>query len=150
MSYKEPRSCPQCGFSTLNRSSFSTHRKSCSYNTSKQAQHDLLRLQQQYDGMRELLAVKDIQFRSIEEQLQQQQQQLLAKDAQLAAALERIASLEGMLGQQLLEVKEELRQTKRRKDRYPSCCPARHFPGRAGGTGVRAGGAPAHCVSAAR
>jgi hypothetical protein len=36
----------------------------------------------------------------------------------VAAKEERIAALEQMLGHQLLEVKEELKQTKKRKDRY--------------------------------
>jgi 5-methylcytosine-specific restriction endonuclease McrA len=39
-------------------------------------------------------------------------------EQQLAAALERNAALEQMVGQQLLEVKEELKQTRKRKDRY--------------------------------
>jgi len=42
---------------------------------------------------------------------EQLQQQLQAKE-------ERNAALERMLGEQLLEVKEELKQTKKRKDRY--------------------------------
>jgi 5-methylcytosine-specific restriction protein A len=44
--------------------------------------------------------------------------QVAADREQLAAKEERIAALEQMLGHQLLEVKEELKQTKKRKDRY--------------------------------
>lgn len=68
--------------------------------------------------MLEQLATKEKQHELLEQQLQQQHQQLLAKDEQLQAKEERIVALEQMLGHQLLEVKEELKQTKKRKDRY--------------------------------
>jgi 5-methylcytosine-specific restriction endonuclease McrA len=78
----------ECGYNTLNRSNWCTHTKRCQ---------------------------RHVSVNHIESELRER---VASLEQQLAAALERNAALEQMVGQQLLEVKEELKQTKKRKDRY--------------------------------
>ena len=94
--YKEPRIC-ECGYSTLNRSRFSAHKRTCATTRSVEADGEK-------DQLRECVA---------------------SLQAQVADKEQRIAALEQMLCHELLDVKEELRQTKRRKDRYANVAATR-------------------------
>ena len=93
--YKEARTC-ECGYTTLRRAGWYQHRNICKQRP--------VEADAEKEQLRERVAVLEAQ--------------VAADREQLAAALERNAALEQMLGQQLLDVKEELKQTKKRKDRY--------------------------------
>ena len=85
----------ECGYSTRNRSDFSKHRRLCKRKNT--------------DG-------------EVETELRER---VASLEGQLTTALARNAALEHLLGEQLSDVKEELRQTKKRKDRYADVATAR-------------------------
>ena len=85
------RHCEWCPYTTRHRQNLSIHRKICKLRpVAPDPEKELLR-----------------------EQVSSLQLQLMTKD-------ERIRTLELMLGQQMLELKQELKQTKKRKDNYAS------------------------------
>lgn len=99
--YKEERICP-CGYKTSHRGNWSTHKRRCSLQVV--TDHEKEQLREQLAA-----ALDDNKVKS---------EQLAAKEAQLTDVLTRNAALEQLLSKQLLEVSEELKQTKKRKDRY--------------------------------
>jgi len=116
--FKESRIC-QCGYTTAHRGNWSTHKK-------HYCRERIIAANPVEADLRERVVADAQRIASLEAQVaadrEQLQQQLAAKDAQMKEQLEakeeRIVALEQMLGHQLLEVKEELKQTKKRKDRY--------------------------------
>ena len=100
------KSCA-CGYVTENKGNFWKHRQICSYVVDGEK-----------DQLRERVASLEAQVAADREQLAIKDEQLAANDAQMKEKEDRIVALEQMLGHQLLEVKEELKQTKKRKDRY--------------------------------
>jgi len=90
------RKCDWCAYQTKFSSNLCTHRKSCKN--------------------------RPVPVSLVENELRERvsslEKQLTANQEQLTASLERNAALEQMLGNQLVEVKKELKETKKRKDRY--------------------------------
>ena len=100
--FSDVRQCAHCSYSTRHRGRWSTHQKTCKNRPGDDADRALLH-----------------------ERIASLEQQLIKKDEQLTATLARNAALEHLLGEQLSEVKEELRKTKKRKDRYADVATAR-------------------------
>ena len=86
--YKEWRVC-ECSFRTLNRGAWSIHTRTCKK--------------------------RPTAANPVETELRGR---VTSLEAHVAAKEERIVTLEQMLGQQLVQLKDELRQIKKRKDRY--------------------------------
>ena len=84
MSYKSVRHC-ECGYTTLDRSSWSRHSRSC-YLSNRSLSIETIKLQERVLSMERQLAVKD-------EQLADTKEQLVAKDRQIAEKDEQIKQL---------------------------------------------------------
>jgi 5-methylcytosine-specific restriction protein A len=97
------KTCP-CGYTTADRGNMSKHKK-------YYCRERIIVVSPVESELRERVAADAQRIASLEAQVAADREQLAAKE-------ERIAVLEQMLGHQLLEVKEELKQTKKRKDRY--------------------------------
>ena len=90
--YKEPRVCI-CGYSTLGISNWAQHKKRCQLIPSE----------------------KDTLISQMKEQLADAKEQLAAKDEQLKDQREEIKMFEHLLAERFTELREELRQIRKRK-----------------------------------
>lgn len=96
-------SCQWCAYATADRGNMSKHRRLCRQRPIA-PDPDIERLRAEVGA--------------INEELRLAREQLVNKEAQLLELLARNATLEELLSKQLLEVSYELKQTKKRKDRY--------------------------------
>ena len=95
--YKEPRTC-LCGYSTMNRGNLSKHRRLCSYVLSEEPSNDIVRI--------------------LKEQLTESKQQNAEKDQQITEKDRQIAEKDRQIAELILTVTKELKDVRKRKDRY--------------------------------
>ncbi len=114
--YKEARTC-ECGYTSLNRSNWSTHKRSCKL--VKCDKDELIEQMKQLAAkdvqIKELLEVKDRQIAQQAEEIKLLQDQLAAKDELLNELREDLRMFEKLLAERFVELKDEVKQLRKRK-----------------------------------
>ena len=92
--YKEARTCTSCGYTTSHRGAWSTHKRTCKVLNEKK-ENDRI---QEFENDKEVL-----------------KQQLAVKEQELKDQREDIKMLEKLLAERFVELKEEVKQLRKRK-----------------------------------
>ena len=108
----DPHFCsPLCGYNTFDLANLARHRLTCKKIEIHNSRESIL--EERVSSLHKELTTKEQELATINQHLADTKDQLAVKD-------ERISTLELMLGQQFLELKQELKETKKRKDDYTS------------------------------
>ena len=94
--YKEPRIC-ECGYSTCHAGNWSTHKKGC----------------------KSIPDEKDVRIASLEKEKEELREQLAATKQELNNQREDLRMFEQLLAERFVELKEEVKQLKKRKTVQP-------------------------------